>query len=330
MSEPYVPAVPGALITADNINLMQSKIRDDIAAQTQKAVHDLQSVPHADDADKLENTSKADLIKEIVAQAVAEVRSNSGYMQLFKVLRTGKEKVIKHNLHLCPLVDVYQLDYFPVVCAEDNQTYGTWTTFYLHHASEKRLRLEKPGGAGGAVFLEIEPTEGPVFRIRLSDLLERYKVQYTDDTSLSDLENDFWEAFFKDPNDEFDDNQYCHSPWFQKCCRDEKSVRDAKKNGDWDDLWVQFRPRKTINYPLQAQEGPAGPPQPWAVKPTPAPTQIQVTQYDPDTVGIELLADPVVQAEPTSTDPKLNPVGLITDTIPDYKTELKVMVLLKV
>ena len=151
------------------------------------------NIPHADDASQLDGTSKSDLIKQIVAQAVAEVRANSGHMQLFKVLKVGKEKVIKHNLHLCPLVDLYQLDYFPVVCYEDNQTYGTWTTFYLHHASEKRLRLEKKDGP--VVFLEIQPTDPPIFRIRFSDLLERYKVKYTDDTSLSDVENDFWEAF---------------------------------------------------------------------------------------------------------------------------------------
>lgn len=338
MSDPYVPAVPGALITAENINLMQSKIRDDIAKQTQDAVAGIKTVPHADDSDKLEGTSKSDLIDQIVSRAVSEIRANSGYKQLFKVLKVGKEKVIKHDLHLCPLVDVYQLDYFQVVCSEDNQTYGAWTTFYLHHASEKRLRLEKKDGT--VAFLEIEPTDGPVFRVRLGDLLERYKVKYTDDTSLSDVENDFWEAFFKAPNDEFDDNQYCHSPWFQKCCRDEKSVRHAKQSGDWDDLWVQFRPRKTINYPFSAGPDRANPnadgvipppvPNPWEARPTPAPTQIQVTQYDPDTIGIELLGKPVVQQEPLSTDPKINPVGVITDTIPDYLTELKLMVLLKV
>jgi hypothetical protein len=315
MSDPYVAATPGALITAENINLMQSKIRDDIAKQTKDAVDGIKSVPHADNADQLENTSKADLIKQIVAQAVAEVRANSGYMQLFKVLKVGKENVIHHNLHLCPLVDLYQLDYFPVACSEDNQTYGTWTTFYLHHVDEKRLRLEKTGA-----FLEIQHAEA--FRVRFSDLLQRYKVQYTDDTSLSDLENDFWEAFFQDPNDPFDDNQYCHSPWFQKCCREEKSVRDAKRNGDWDDLWVQFRPRKTVNFPVQVAPLPG----PEIKVPTPAPTQIQVVQYDQDKLGLTLLNYPLLPPEPL----KDLPVGKITDFIPDFPIELKLMVLLKV
>jgi hypothetical protein len=316
MSDPYVAATPGALITAENINLMQSKIRDDIAKQTKDAVNGLKSVPHADNADTLEHTSKSDLIKEIVAKAVAEVRANSGYMQLFKVLKVGKENVIHHNLHLCPLVDLYQLDYFPVVCSEDNQTYGTWTTFYLHHSDEKRLRLEKTGA-----FLEIQTPEA--FRARFSDLLQRYKVQYTDDSSLSDVENDFWEAFFQDPNDPFDDNQYCHSPWFQKCCREEKSVRDAKRNGDWDDLWVQFRPRKTVNFPVTVAPPPGQP----AVKPvTPAPTQIQVVQYDQDKLGLTLLDYPLLPREPLLE----LPVGKITDFIPDFPIEIKLMVLLKV
>jgi hypothetical protein len=315
MSDPYVPAVPGALITAENINLMQSKIRDDIAKQTKDALGGIKSVPHADDADKLEGTSKSDLINQIVSRAVAEIRANSGYKQLFKVLKVGQEKLIKHNLHLCPLVDLYQLDYFPVVCSEDNQTYGSWTTFYLHHSGEKRLRIEKTGK-----FLEIQPSDRPIFRIPLCDLLERYKVQYSDDSSLSDLVNDFWEAFFQAPNDDFDEEQYCHSPWFQKCCRDEKTVRDAKRNGDWDDLWVQFRPRKTVNYPNFVEGN-------WrSVSPTPAPTEIQVVQYDPETIGLTLLTAPILPKEPTLDEP----VGKITDSIPDFPNEIKLMVLLKV
>ena len=36
--------------------------------------------------------------------------------RIFKKLELCKEKVIVHGLKACPLVDVYQLDYFLVVC----------------------------------------------------------------------------------------------------------------------------------------------------------------------------------------------------------------------
>lgn len=316
MTDPYIEVHPKDLISASLYNQTQVLIRDDIARATKKAIEDIKKVPRADDADKLQGTSKEDLIKQIVDRAVAEIRAKSGYTMLFKVLKLGKERVVKHDLHLFPLVDLYQLDYFPVVCSEDDQKHlGVWTTFYLHHCSEKRLRLES------GKFLEIQPTEGPVFKLLFKDLLAQYKVQYDDDNSLSDVEGEFWEAFFQAPNDCFDDNQYCHSPWFQKCCREEKTVRDAKHNGDWDDLWVQFRPRKTVNYPMTAELQ-----NPRLATPTPAPTQVQVAQYDYDTLGLTLLTDPVT--DPKLTDPE--PVGSIANTIPDFDKELKLMVLLKV
>src|SRR5262252_1693576 len=67
------------------------------------------------------------------------------------------------------------------------------------------------------------------------------------------------------PNDEFEEDQYCHSPWFEKCCGEQRTVGELKKRGDWDDIWFQMRPRKTINFPVP----------PTAETPlTPAPTQV--------------------------------------------------------
>ena len=320
MFDPYIERNPGDLISAGDWNQMQRLIQEDIDKKTKKAVEGIQQVPRAEDSDKLEGSSKSDLIDEIVKKAVQEIRAKSGYQQIFKILRVGKEEIIKHDLHLHPLVDIYQLDYFQVVCCEDKQSSAMWTTFYLYHSSEKKLRFGNEGVKPTA--FEIQPTESQPYRIPFRDLLDRYKVEYTDDSSLGDLETEFWEAFFKAPNDEFDDDQYCHSPWFDRCCREQKSVRDLKRQGDWDELWFQMRPRKTINYPLP----PPGPndPQP---EPTPAPTQIQVAQYDFDTIGLTLLSRPVLPDawfRENPDDPN-NPVEPLED-----RDEIKLMVLLKV
>lgn len=328
MFDPYIERNPGDLISAGDWNQMQRLIQEDIEKKTKKAVDAIEQVPRAEDSDKLEGSSKSDLIDEIVRKAVQEIRAKSGYLQIFKVLRVGREELIKHDLHLCPLVDIYQLDYFPVVCCEDKQTRPMWTTFYLFHGSERKLRWAPgEGEVGKTTAFDIQSEDQP-FRIPFKDLLDLYKVDYTDDSSVGDLETEFWEAFFKAPNDQFDDDQYCHSPWFDRCCREQKSVRDLKRQRDWDDLYFQMRPRKTINYTPPAPEpnrNEAAPPE--------APTQIQVTQYDFDTIGLTLLAPPVVPQEWfTRTDPP----GPITEQFPDrfrdnnLVDEIKLMVLLKV
>jgi hypothetical protein len=329
MCEPYLERNPGDLISAADWNEMQCLIRDDIGLQAKEAVEGIEEVPRAADADKLEGSSKAEIIDEVIKKAVQEIRAKSGYMQLFKVLRLGKEDIVKHDLHLCPLVDLYQLDYFPVVCCEDKQTSAMWTTFYLYHSSEKKLRWAKNEGDRPTVF-EIQPPDAQPFRIAFKDLLDRYKVSYTDDSSLGDLETEFWEAFFKAPNDEFDDDQHCHSPWFDRCCREQKSVRDLKRQGDWDELWFQMRARKTVNFPLPP------PSKDEPLETTPAPTQIQVTQYDFDTIGLTLLAPPALPEAWFTQGPqgervgRTEPPGSIEEQLPDIRDEIKLMVLLKV
>ena len=209
-------------------------------------------------------------------------------------------------------------------------------------SSEKKIRY--PAGDGHPKgILEIEPKDPPVYKIPFRVLLEKYKVEYTSTSSLGDLETEFWQALFKAPNDELDDEQYCHSPWFHRCCREEKSVRQLKESGDWDEIWFQMRPRKTINFPGGQLELNGVNPGTWQfateaqVLATPAPTQIEVAQLDLDTVGITLLDKPTyltgllnggtVDANGRRVE---NPTGgLIEQLGKDVEDELKVMVILK-
>lgn len=298
---PYIARSPGDLVTAEDWNDVQIQIKEDIGKQIQDAVQKVDNVPNAQNAGKLEQKTADELAENILKRVLQELPLHTGYMKLFKRLKTGEEKVVKHDLHNCPLVDVYQLEYFEVVCSEDDEKHREKVNLFLYHSSEKRIRFE-----GGSV--EIEPSPGTPYRIAFKDLLAIYKVQYTDTTSLGDLETEFWKAFFADPNDEFSDDQYCHSPWFDRCCGEKKSVKELKDRGDWDDLWLKLVPRKTINYPLPPGSD---------ADPTPGPTQIQVVHFDLDTLGIKLLKDPI-----------LPPAIRETTTIPN--DELKVMVLLKV
>ncbi len=307
---PYIPQNPGDLITAETWNTLQIKIKEDIARQIEDAIHKLDDVPNADNAGKLENKTLEELSDEILERARQELPERTGYRRLFKRLKTGVEKVIAHQLEACPLVDLYQLDYFRVICSEDDEKSADWVNFYLYHTSEKRIRFTDPNATPKkAIHVDIEPKDGTPFRIAFADMLALYKVPYTETTSLGDLETEFWKAFFADPNDSFDDDQYCHSPWFDRCCGEKRTVGDLKQKGDWNDLWFKVQPRKTVNYPAGGAGG---------ATPTPAPTQIQVVHFDLNRLGIKLVADPVL--------PKLENGP---ETAPP-KDELKLMVLLKV
>ena len=69
--EPYVEFKPGDLIAAEVMNDMQRRFARTLATQTQTAVDNIETVPYAENADKLENQSLADIRKEIIDQALS-------------------------------------------------------------------------------------------------------------------------------------------------------------------------------------------------------------------------------------------------------------------
>jgi hypothetical protein len=312
--EPYVEYKPGELIAAEIMNEMQSQIRADIASQAQAAVDAITQVPSAQDADHLEGQSLADITQAIIDQALSQMGLRSGYMQLFKKLQVGEESVVYHKLQNSPLVDLYQLDYFLVVASEDDYKYLTWVNFFLYHSSEKRIRFV-PEGQNAPVSVEIEPTDDEPYRVSFADMLARYKVEYTDNSSLDDIEHELWDAIFAAPNDRFDDQQYAHSPWFDRCCRDQRSVKTLKQKGDWDDMWIKFVPRKTENYVRVGGDD--------LDLPTPAPTMIQVSHFSFNKLGLTLLSEPVY------AQAVINGLRLEGRDLEAIQRELKLMVLLR-
>src|SRR5215813_3995243 len=246
-ASPYISRNPGDMITAGDWNNMQVDVKNDIASQIQTAISAIQSVPHADNADKLGGQTPDQLTKSILKQAEEILPKRTGYLRSFNRLRVGYEKVIKHSLKAMPLCDVYALDYFPAICAdEQNDLTAQWVNLFLYHTSERVIKTTVGNTKLTAI---IEASDQTPFRLSFAEMLAYYKVEYTDTTSLDDLVNDFWTAFWGDPNDKFDSDQIGHSPWFKKCCEDSRNVKELKERGDWDDLWLKMIPRKTINLP---------------------------------------------------------------------------------
>lgn len=321
---PYEDYQPGQLIDARRMNNMQTLIKEDIGERVTKAIQEIKTVQNAENATLLGGKNLGQIIDDILSRVFQEIPKKTGYLRLFKQLKVNEEEVIKHNLKAFPLVDVYQLDYFRVVCSEDgNKPYDEWVNFYLYHSSEKRIRLEKPDNSTESIV--IEPTDSHAYKILFKDMLDSYKVEYTADSSLGDVETEFWKAFFSSPNDHFDDDQYCHSPWFDRCCREGRTVGSL---GDaWNDLWFQMRPRKTVN--LQEAEGVDV-----KLPPTSAPTQVEVVHFDLDTLGLKVFNKPVypmIKNPDNQEPPYLNLAKYLSDKRSrDISQELKLMLLLKV
>ena len=347
---PYIPRNPGDLLSAGDWNQVQVDIKKDIVGQIQTAIGQIDNVPHSGDADKVDGKSLEQITQDIIQKVLEAIRDKGGpYQRIFKRLELCKEQFITHNLKASPLVDVYQLDYFLAVCARGEtpeEQSATWVNFYLYHSTERRIRIPSTDAKNPApITIDIEPTDAHVSRLKLSDLLALYNVPYTEDTDLEELETNFWQAWL--PNDEFDTGQYCHSPWFEKCCGERRTVGQLHDRGDWDRIFLKWMPRKTVNLlssDLTAGIGGAGNADAKAVPPllavkcsnpwyhptqiTAAPTQIQVSHYDFDTIGVRLVDTPVYPDDQTTGADK---DGNVLPKLPDdYQAEIKVMLLLKV
>lgn len=353
---PYVPCKPGDLITCENWTKVQVEVKKDIVQHIKDIK--ITDVDHSTNADKLDGKTSDEIIADAVKQAIEKFRQTAGgYSRTFNVLQLCQEKILKHGFGTPPLVDIYQLDYFKVVCAKgEEKTDQTleWVNFYLYHAVDER-RIPKPVAPTKANVLRYVDIEGPgpqQFRLPFKDMLDLYNVSYTDTTKLLDLEDNFWTAFFGSPNyDTFDPDQWCHSPWFEKCCGEKRTVDDLKKGGDWDKIMLKWMPRKTVNFEPVAPSTfnsnlfppstlPAGTPGSTCLT-SPAPTQIQVVHYDFDSVGIKLLdypwytpdmtdpTKPIAFPGPQPTDADVDPANAFTAP-PNWWSELKVMVLMKV
>jgi len=322
---PYIQRKAGDPWTVEDFHEMQTLVKEDIHGSIQTAIDQIEQVDKASDAGKFGGKTPEEYAKEIVERVLAELPKRTGYMMLFKDLKVSEESVVEHKLGAFPLVDLYQLDYFRVIASKDDHVYETFTTFYLYHDSESKIRFKPEGVVGAPAALEIDPPDGPAYRIPFYRMLELYNVKYDDHSSLSDLETEFWQAFLSAPNDSFDPDQFCDSPWFDRCCRDMRSVGQIKQRREWDDIYFQVRPRRTINYVHTPPVlGGAIPDNSWA------PNNIQVVHFDLNTLGLSLLKKPDLPdswTNPTSFNAN-NESFPPPDAVKD--DHLKVMALLKV
>jgi len=322
-TDPYKVS-PGDLITAKLFNGLQDKINHDTDEQIKKAIEGITKVQAAGDAEKFGGKTPDEVEKTIIDQVLAKLARKTGYRLVIKRLQPNEWDTVTHDLGAFPLVDAYQLDYFNVVCADGEDKENKFVNFYLYHSTEAELKSTVAGVK--KVFIEKSDGSEFVFKIKFEEMLKWFEIPYSNNSqSISDLVAEFWQRLFKKPSDKFDVDQYCNSPWFEKCCGDNRSIGILKQRDDWDELWFQMRARKTINfYPLvnSAAAGGASTQLPIAEWPAVYPNNVEVVHLDFNNIGIRLIGKPYY-------DPKLISLDAVNNNNFN-RDELKVMLLLKV
>ena len=279
----------------------------------------------ANDSELFTGKTHDQIVQEIVDAAVAAVRkADKSYRWCFKRLRLLEQNVFEHRMGRFPLVDVYQLDYFRVVSAEDDDPHLTYVNFYLYHGSEDRIRFSKQ-------MVEIETKNEEPFKIPLEKFLGLMGIAYDDDRGIDVIETDIWNALNnRCGDDRFDDTHHTSSPWFRGCCRQSMTVGELKKRKDWGNLWVQLRPIKTINLVDTSKNTSRAKGSPSTELPVAMPTQIEVSQLNLDAIGLKLLAAPAYRSDIANPPPpdETNANDSL-DWHATIESELPVLVLLK-
>lgn len=170
-------------------------------------------------------------------------------MPIFKRLRRGRIETVPHDRYGFPLVDVYELASFDAVTSADERSDVSSVQFYVYHQTDATARATD--GNGNVANVSVETREDR-WHIPFEQALRMAGVEYNDDTHLGDVVVDFWSALFSPPSDPFDETSYGVSPWLERNVGDRRTVgsmRPGTAGGEWDDLKLRFRPRKTLNWP---------------------------------------------------------------------------------
>jgi hypothetical protein len=234
--EPYTAVKPGELITAGFMNEVQVDIKKDIADEIEAAKEDLRKngVDKAKNADEFAGDTPAEWTDKLDERYAPKNHDHQGLTVWRRYIKQFtpevNEALIVHELGRYPIVDTYVLD--PVVPTTGSEPFaGCKILLFSGHADADalglRVRVYRERALRGIPFEQLATEVG---------------LEYTDESSIADVADDFWGAFTKDPNDEIG---HCQTEWFEDCCQKNRTVGELKSRGDWDDLHVALNPRKT-------------------------------------------------------------------------------------
>jgi hypothetical protein len=232
--QPYIEAHPGELITAQAWNEVQVDIKKDIADEIEEAKEDIRhtGVDKAKDADEFAGKTPTEWTDELDQRYAPKTHDHEGQTVRRRYIKQFtpdvNEALLVHELGQFPLVDLYKL--LPVTTAGDQKYAACKILFFASHADADelglRVRVYRDRALRGIVFEHLAAEIG---------------LEYTDDSSIADVIDDFWTQFMVDPNDEI---EHCQTDWIDDCCEKNRTVGELKRAGDWDDLYIALNPQK--------------------------------------------------------------------------------------
>jgi hypothetical protein len=231
----YVPAHPGDMLTANDWNEMQARVKQDIERKVREAVEALvkNGVNRAGNAERFNNKTQEDWISDLNAKYALRSSvdaSVAGYRRYFKHLSSEEPKVfIHHKLGRFPEVQIASL--CPVVSYTSSGTDLSGKRIVLYYGEEEADELSLYG----------QVRRDRVHRgIKLSVMLDELGLKYRRDQRLLDVVNDMWELLMKNPpNDEI---SHGASTWFKSAYKASRTIESLDTGGEWDDLYLGIRP----------------------------------------------------------------------------------------
>lgn len=257
----YITVKPGDLITAEDLNEIQKRMRTDLAANAaadDKNVADLKTLIANVDAPKFGGKTPDDWTDDLDKRYIRrdDPQAAGQYRRYFKQLnrkvvggdgtQSIEPAVIKHHLCRYPLVEVYDLaplfSISPDPDTDQQKKLGlpdNWKSikFLVYYASKRDPISD---------LLFTESDDRYYWGDPIQLLLEQFGVKPAMSQAFDDLLNDLWGKMFDPGNeqDEFDRDSFGNSPYTQNWIdKNNMSVGDLVKGGQWDNLRLAIRPR---------------------------------------------------------------------------------------
>lgn len=231
---PYIPRNPGDPITAEDWNALQVEVKKHITASVEEAKEDIRKngVDQAGNSDRFATRSDTEWEQHLDERYAAVSHEHEGpsvyrrYIKRFDAKEGMREVFLQHDIGRFPLVDLYEL--LTVTDVEPHQ--DCKVLFYYGHEDRDKYSLDVSYGR-----------DEHQLGLRFEAFLHELGVRYDGDDAISDVVQDMWTAFAKDPNDEI---EHCQTDWIEGCCKENRTVDELKRADQWEDLYVAIKPRK--------------------------------------------------------------------------------------
>jgi hypothetical protein len=231
---PYIQRNPGDPITAEDWNAMQVEVKNHIANCIAAVKDEIRKtgVERADNSDRFATRSDTEWEQRLDERYAGRSHEHEGpsvyrrYIKRFSNQEGMREVFLEHGIGRFPLVDLYQLD--PVT--QKSEFEHCKLLFYYGHEDRDAFGLDVAYGR----------TEHQL-GLRFEAVLQELGLAYDGDDAIADVVDGMWRTFAADPNDEID---HCQTEWMNECCRENKTVDELKRAGQWEDFYVAIKPRK--------------------------------------------------------------------------------------